>query len=754
MKSYLRFLSRNKLYTAIMAVGLCVSLAFVIIFTCYTRQQFAVCNHYPGSKDIYLLGMGGRTFSYETLAEEIENEIPGVEDAVLVQNYYNGIKYNGELSSEEGMLMLDKDFFDVFETRFLAGSPEVFNTAENALVTESFARRNGMEEVIGTRLIDGKKEFIIAGIIEDFNDSVFNNFEVILNGKLNAGKRSNQTTSSVMTFIKVSKGTDIKDLEANIENHVLKFMNHSSFRGAKPVTLIRLDELYFSEINDGMMGLKCEKIDKVFILSIVVIFLLISSIINYVNLNVASAERREKEMALRHILGADRRHVYFRVFAESLVFTALSFMAAIALSIGLSDKINDLLRPEIPLEISFTADYMTIYCLVILATSFICSLAVSLNVSRTKVTSSTRTRKPLSGLFMGLQFVMSFVMISVSLTMEAQMRHMVNRDMFANVDNLYRTMFSSTELKQKVKALPFIRNAGRSTGYPGYFGMLMGVDGGETYASIMYCDSIAFRLFGFDIIEDHRDGNPLGVWLTERAANHFNVDKENFTWKPLYGLSDKVSGIIKDTPTSSIVKKQWNGLGIVAVVKQEDVRWGGWILEMDETDENRHYMDSLTNVLYKNMSGREAFGCGFIKDLNRKEYDQTERDMRLIELFMFISIMLSCLAFFAISMHYSVNNAKPVSIHKVFGGSTSSELRRCLGKYFRIMLPALIIGIPPAWILCGRYLQQFSYRIDLKENIWIFLTSMVISIAISTAAVLWQTLRAARTNPAEALKKE
>jgi putative ABC transport system permease protein len=70
------------------------------------------------------------------------------------------------------------------------------------------------------------------------------------------------------------------------------------------------------------------------------------------------------------------------------------------------------------------------------------------------------------------------------------------------------------------------------------------------------------------------------------------------------------------------------------------------------------------------------------------------------------------------------------------------------------MLPALMIGIPPAWILCGRYLEQFSYRIDLKENIWIFLTAMVISIAISTAAVLWQTLRAARTNPAEALKKE
>ena len=117
-------------------------------------------------------------------------------------------------------------------------------------------------------------------------------------------------------------------------------------------------------------------------------------------------------------------------------------------------------------------------------------------------------------------------------------------------------------------------------------------------------------------------------------------------------------------------------------------------------------------------------------------------------------IMLSCLAFFAMSMHYSINNTKPVSIHKVFGGSTSSELKRCLSRYFRIMLPSLALGIPLAWFVSGRYLEQFSYRIDLKENIWIFLTAMLISLSISIAAVLWQTIRAARTNPAEALKKE
>ena len=209
---------------------MCVSLAFVIIFTCYTRQQFAVCTHYPDSENIYLVGIGGQTYSYDALAEEIENEIPGVEEAVLVQYYYNSIEYKGERSSKQGKLVLDRDFFDVFDTKFLAGSPEVFNTAENALVTESFARRNGMEEVIGTKLIDGKKEFIIAGIIEDFSGTVFDDFEVILNAKT-ITRRDNYIHSAAMTFVKISEDINVKDLEANIENLIIKFI-HNQFCSA------------------------------------------------------------------------------------------------------------------------------------------------------------------------------------------------------------------------------------------------------------------------------------------------------------------------------------------------------------------------------------------------------------------------------------------------------------------------------------------------------------------------------------------
>ena len=70
------------------------------------------------------------------------------------------------------------------------------------------------------------------------------------------------------------------------------------------------------------------------------------------------------------------------------------------------------------------------------------------------------------------------------------------------------------------------------------------------------------------------------------------------------------------------------------------------------------------------------------------------------------------------------------------------------------MLPAVALGIPLAWFICMRYLEQFSYRIEMNYICWIILAAVIISLLISSLTVLWQTLRAARTNPAEALKKE
>mgnify|MGYP003303115457 CR=1 FL=1 len=755
MKSYLRFLSRNKLYTAIEVVGLSIALAFVIIFTCYVKQQTAVNKHYPDSDRIYLVGFDTQTYSFFAMADELERDIPEIESAVRVQNYYNPYTYEGEISSDQGILVIGKDFFELFPTRFLHGSPEVLNVKDNALVTESFARRHGMEEVIGKKLIDGDKEMIISGIIEDFTSSVFDDFEIILTD-LSVSNRDNYFNSAIMTFVKISKGADFEQFEGKITEKQKEFFRRIQYPKEYPANLIRLDKLYLSELNNGMTGLKCESRDRIIIFSLVVLFLLISAVINYVNLNVANAEKRSKEIAIRHILGAERGAQIFRTILESFVFTAVSFIFALLMASLLIDPINSLLQTEILVVISLGWEYLCIYILLITVTAAICGIAVSMAVTRIKVTSSTRARRSMSGIFMALQFVISFIMISVSITMEMQMKHMIGRDMNANTDNIYRTNVDSPDLLDELQNLPFVRSIGKSTGYPGYFGMSLNYADDSPTLSLMFCDSTAFRIFGFEIVHDFKSGNPYGTWMCESAANHHNVSQDKMTWDSpgFNGMTSEVTGIIKDAPVTSVLNTDFNAFGHVTVVAPENVTWGGYILEVDETLEHKHILDSLVTTLYMAESGRDASGYGFINDLNKAEYDRTRKDMRLLELFMFVAIMLSCLAFLAMSMHYASGNTKPIAVHKVFGGSTASELRRCMNVYLKIIAAAIVIGLPPSIWICERYIQQFSYRIDLGEKWWIFLTAMAVSLLISTATVLWQTLRAARTNPAEALKKE
>ena len=116
--------------------------------------------------------------------------------------------------------------------------------------------------------------------------------------------------------------------------------------------------------------------------------------------------------------------------------------------------------------------------------------------------------------------------------------------------------------------------------------------------------------------------------------------------------------------------------------------------------------------------------------------------------------MLSCLAFFAMSMQYAEKNKSTIAVHKVFGSSTGNELMRNMGVYLKIMGVAILVGLPFAVWISGRYLEQFAYRFSLGEKWWVFPLAILISLSISTLTVLWQTLRAARTNPAEVLKKE
>ena len=756
MKSYLRFLSRNKLYTAIMAVGLTIALTFVIVFTCYFRQKLAVCYHYPDYERIYLVGMDGRMNSYTNLADHLRDGIPEVEQAVRVESTYGQYLYDGKTAYEQEVLSISKEFFDIFQTRFLAGSPEDFEVGNSVLVTESFAKRHGMEEVIGKRLLpDNSKnpfytdELVITGIIEDFSNSIFNNFEIVRSHRETYGISYG---SSICTFIKIKEDADIEVIKTKIPG-VAKTIREFS---EAPIA-VRLDKLYWSKDEQKSSKLKSENIDRMIIFSIVVLFLLISALINYVNLNIANAEKRSKEMSIRHIMGENRSSIFIRALVESFAFTTIVFALSIVGAAAVTDWVNDLIRSDTPIELSFSADYISIYCSLIVLISIINSLAVTVTLSRFGITSSTRTGRSISKLFIGLQSVISFVMISAALTMELQMKHILERDINANTENIYYTGIPSTErLRKQFEELPFVKSIGCTFSYPGNVSVLnLSLHTNVPGIGMMRCDTAAFRMFGYKKVEEFNYENPLGNWLSESTAEYYNVGADNPILKTDFFIFDgPVAGIFKDSPVRNILTTEGNELFVIQVLPDSLANSAALVLEVEENKENRQILDSLVQAESMMKFGQVTIGNGFIRDLIKAEYDQTRRDISMIELFMFIAIMLSCLAFLAMSMQYTGKNQSTIAVHKVFGSSTGNELMRNMVVYFKIMGAAIIIGLPFSIWISARYLEQFAYRFSLGEKWWIFPVAVLISLTISTLTVLWQTLRAARTNPADVLKKE
>ena len=162
--------------------------------------------------------------------------------------------------------------------------------------------------------------------------------------------------------------------------------------------------------------------------------------------------------------------------------------------------------------------------------------------------------------------------------------------------------------------------------------------------------------------------------------------------------------------------------------------------------------DIRTEEARDNFGPEVHVNSGLLEDLIKADYTQTRNQLDMVNIFMIIAIMLSALGQIAMSTYYAAEREKEIGIRKVFGGTIRSESLRSLREYMVYCVISSIIGVPVAVWICMKYLETFSYRMPDKP--WIFIAATLIIFAISVFSVLWQTLRAARTNPAEALKKE
>ena len=217
-----------------------------------------------------------------------------------------------------------------------------------------------------------------------------------------------------------------------------------------------------------------------------------------------------------------------------------------------------------------------------------------------------------------------------------------------------------------------------------------------------------------------------------------------------------IGGVVTDFPTRPASEGEINPNGGVIVTRVEELQYSNCLL-IGTTGEDKSYEDQILQA-YKEFRletlgvEQSAWRYGFIKDINRKQLSPVRRTLRLVELFAVLAVLISLLGLLAMSTYFAGENTKQIAVRKVFGSDVSNETWRTVRSYMLLVGVACLVGIPLAIWASRLYLQRFAYRIEGYG--WVFIVAVIISLAIAFATVLWQTLQAARTNPATALKKE
>ena len=765
MKSYLKFLSRNKLYTAIEAVGLAVSLAFVIIIGSYVWQQYAVTWENPDRERVYVPGTPGFPALTYGFPDAI-GDIPEIESVSRMCNVVVHPVIRGE-NTEAESVGVEPEFFEICpQFRFVEGSADVLSAPTNAILSASFARKHNLS--VGEALDITGSSYVVGAILEDLKGTVIKPYDIFLNAAVYKDEwQPFDNYGSTVTLIKVRPETDRKELYDKLES-VCKDVYSSIYGQAffEHLELSRCDELFFKE-TEGFFrhGDKA----TLRILMLVGLLLLLSAILNYINLSVALTGKRAKEMAVRQLSGASRAGIIWKYVAESIAFTAVCFAAGLLLAEAFCPAMNALLNnPDIPIKIIWSPGYVFAYIVIILLVGVLCGIFPAMMSGRynpvdvMKGGYRRRSKMVFSKVFIVLQNALAVILIALAITMEAQMHKTQERPMNCNIENIFFLKDFSGEdnapLKDALEALPCVRRIGRSSGVPGSINMgqySTTRDGQDILYKLIRMDSTAFSMFGFEILEDFHAPQFNSVWFSDKsfAATGFDSDYHDIsgTLSRRTKGCEQVAGVFKSFPTNNANIGE-EDYAIVSLMRSEDIPFAGWVIET--TPDRKAAKAQIMEAYDNSIKGKQIYGSlAFWVDENIAEaWKPARNNMRLVEIFMLLSIIIALLGLVAMSTYYADEKSRDIAVRKVFGGTVDTEAQRTIREYMVLVGIACVIGIPIAVYAAQEYLKDFIYR--LEGYWWIFVVAVLLTGLIAFVSVIWQVLKAAKTNPAIELKKE
>ena len=661
------------------------------------------------------------------------------------------------------------------------------DSPEKCVVTESLAKAlfpdgNALGQPLqieGTRYVfvsddngdpyDSSLVYTVSGVIKDLDKTVFlnetaviANFErapQVLGYRLRNDLMASGPLGSTLSFLMLRPGASLEDKIEDLTSYCIESIPVFNFYGNRKAAIIPLDDLMFAPQNTGA-GLQTGDKSLLGILLAVVLAILMFAVTNYINLTVANTGFRAKEMATRRLLGSDGLGISLELIGESTLMVFISFIIGGALALLLEDKVAVLFKGKIDILKDINLATVSVSLVFIILTGVISGIMPTVSLSRYKpidvVKGSFRyhSKMVLCRIFIILQNVITMTMMTATLTILLQMNHLVKAPLGYNTENIYRVSSDNPEvLRNTLKSQPFIQGIGSFSGtsLDGNYRSMSTRKDKDNNNLLVYLttwDKEFIDIMGINLVKDnHLSGDVK--YINEELAGKLSLGdgESEVTWGD--GKVMQVAGIFSNFHMTNILDP-----------------YQPFMITVKDTDEIED-----PNFMVKTNGDPLAWKklCDLVKEVDGSTEDidwkvqsiestvkasltEEKNTMRVVSIFTGVAVLISILGFIGMSLFFIRQRKKEIGVRRIMGSTTNEVLSLLLTKFCAPLLVSFIFAVPLSWFVMGKWLEGFSYRIGLSP--WIFIASGAVSLLIAVVSIFFQTLHAAHSNPADAIRAE
>ncbi|MFO7258045.1 MAG: ABC transporter permease [Bacteroidota bacterium] len=793
-KVAVRNILKHKFYSAINVLGMTIGVTACILIVLYVVDELSYDRFHEKSDRMYQVGLHGKIGGQEVrtantcppLWRAMADEIPDVEATTRIAEFWGSVvKYGDQAFNEDRVYYADSNFFNFFTFDLLEGDPRTaLAEPQSVVLTRDMATKYfGNEDPMGKLMIIGDTvTYKVTGIAENPPGNSHFRFNMLVSSS-SVSRLQDQIwlNNYLYTYFILNEHGSLENVKRGLNDLVIKYVGPEieRFMGISVTQMKEQGGIYGffpTKVTDIRLhattrdGLEPGgNITYVYFFGAVALFIIILACINFMNLATARSAGRAREVGLRKALGSLRIQMVGQFLAESIIYSFIAVVIAVAASYILLPWFNELsgkhLTPDFLTHPWFIGGLVAFILFVgLLSGSYPAFYLTSFNaveVLKGKLRAGMKSKGIRSALVV-FQFGISIFLIIFTASVYLQLKYMQDRNLGMDKENVliigntWRLQNNRQAFRNAIDGYSNVEKTSfTNNSFPGVNNTtvfkaadsdqdhIMGVYYADyDHADVLKLEMVAGRFFSRDFPSDS-----TAIILNEAAAREFGWE-DPLREEVLYLDPDapqrlRVIGIMKDFNFESL-KEQIRPLAI---------RFADWGHELTiRYHGNPSELVSQIESLWKSYAPNEPFEYFFL-DENFDELFRAEQ--RLGSIFTILSalaIFVAGLGLFALASFTGEQRTREIGIRKVMGATVSGLVYLLSREFTVLVLMAFIPGAILGWWVVNEWLASFAYRTTISP--WIFILSGVASIVIAWLTVGFQALKAASTNPANALRYE